>query len=213
MSSSTFIVFGKEWEVEEFLRSTTRYAVGTRGADGVHGGSSWRLREQGVKVAEILVQFLQPARIDAGSGSFNGQSELRLSMLELTFKDLTGAGDGVSLAVEKAFDAQGHFDVAAAVETLAGAAFVRFELREFALPEAEDVGGNVAEFGDFADAKVELVRNVGSGGWGGFADWLMLRHARKLREPPFGGGGLWSGCCQYRPLAMARFVIFPGWDC
>ena len=134
-------------------------------------------------------------------------------MFELTFEDLASAGDGVALVVEEALDAQGHFDVAAAVETLAGAAFVRLELWEFALPETEDVGRDVAEFGDLADAEVELVRDVGPGGWGGFADWLVLRHARSSEDRLSGGGGLWSGCCQYRPLAMARFVIFPGWDC
>ena len=105
-------------------------------------------------------------------------------MFELTFEDLAGAGDGVSLVVEKALDSQGHFNVAAAVEALAGAAFVRLELRKLALPEAENVGRDVAEPGDFADAEVELVRDVGPGGWGGFADWLVLRHARKLRRPP-----------------------------
>jgi hypothetical protein len=166
-----------------------------------------------VEVAELLVQFLELARVGARGGAFDGQGQLGLSMFELTFEDLTGAGDGVSLVIEEALDAQGHFDVAAAVETLSGAPFVRLELRELALPEAEDVGRNVAELGDFTDAEVELVRDVGPGGWGGFADWLVLRYARKLRGPPTGGGGLWSGCCQYRPLPMAWFVIFPGWDC
>ena len=150
----------------------------------MNGGARWRLGEQGVQVAEILVQFLELARVDTGAWAFDGQGQLRLSMFELTFEDLTGAGDGVALVVEETLDTEGHFDVAAAVETLAGAAFVRFELRKLALPEAEDVGGNVAELGDFADAEVELVRDVGPGGWGGFADWLVLRHARKLRRPP-----------------------------
>ena len=154
----------------------------------MNGGARWRLGEQGVQVAEILVQFLELARIDAGAWAFDGQGQLRLSMFELTFEDLTGARDGVALVVEEALDAQGHFDVAAAVEALAGAAFVRLELRKFALPEAENVGRDVAELGDFADAEVELVRDVGPGGWGGFADWLVLRHARKLRRPPFRRG-------------------------
>src|ERR1700733_15842134 len=106
-------------------------------------------------------------------------------MFELTFEDLTGARDGVALVVEEALDSQGHFNVAAAVEALAGAAFVRLELREFALPEAENVGRDVAELGDFADAEVELVRDVGPGGWGGFADWLGARPAREPRRHPF----------------------------
>ena len=81
-------------------------------------------------------------------------------LLLLGFEDLPGARDGVALVVEERFDAQRHFDIAFAIETLSGAAFVRFELRELALPEAQDVGGNVAEFGDFADAEVEFVRDV-----------------------------------------------------
>jgi hypothetical protein len=147
----------------------------------VNGGTSWRLGKQGVEVAEILVQFLEPARVDGRSSAFDGQGQLGLAMFEFTFEDLTSTGDGVSLVVEQAFDAQGHFDVAATVEALAGAAFVRLELRELALPETEDVGGDVAEFGNLADAEVELVRDVGPGGWGGFADWLVLRHARAPR--------------------------------
>jgi hypothetical protein len=81
-------------------------------------------------------------------------------MFELALENLAGSGDGVSLVVEEALDAQSHFDVAAAVETLAGATFVRFELRELTLPETENVGGDVAEFSDLADAEVELVRDV-----------------------------------------------------
>jgi hypothetical protein len=108
-------------------------------------------------------------------------------MFELTFEDLAGSGDGVALVVEEALDAEGHFDVAATVETLAGAAFVGLELRELALPETEDVGGNVAELGDFADAEVELIRDVRPGRWGGFADWLVLRHARSSEDRLSGG--------------------------
>ena len=93
-------------------------------------------------------------------------------------ENLPRAGNGVALVIEKAFDAQSHFHIATAVQTLPGAALVRFELRKLALPETQDVGGNIAEPGDFADAEVELVRDVGPGGWGSFADWLMLCHAR-----------------------------------
>jgi hypothetical protein len=55
---------------------------------------------------------------------------------------------------------------------------VGFELGKLALPEAKDVGGDVAELGYFAYAEVELVRDVGPGGGMGFADWLVLRHAQ-----------------------------------
>ena len=74
-------------------------------------------------------------------------------------EDLAGAGDGVALVVEQALDAERHLDVALAVETLAGAAFVGLELRELGLPEAQDVGGDVAELGYVPDAEVELVRD------------------------------------------------------
>ena len=90
----------------------------------------------------------------------HGESELRIFLFQFGFEDLPGAGDGVALVVEEGLDAQGHFDVAAAIEALACAAFVGLKLREFALPEAQDVGWNFAEPGDFADAEVELVRDV-----------------------------------------------------
>ena len=60
-------------------------------------------------------------------------------------EDLAGAGDGVALIVEQALDAEGHFYVTLAVESLTGAAFVGLQLGEFGLPETQDVGGNVAE--------------------------------------------------------------------
>ena len=90
---------------------------------------------------------------------------------------------------------KGGLYVAATVEALAGAAFVGLELRELTLPKAQNVGGDVAELGDFSDAEVELVRDVGPGCRVGSADWLMLRHAKSpVRR---GGGvayrfGLWS---------------------
>ena len=88
-------------------------------------------------------------------------------------EDLAGAGDGVALVVEQALDAEGHFDVALAVEALAGAAFVGLELGELGLPEAEDVGGDVAELGYIADTEVELVRDDGGLGGNDFTNWMM----------------------------------------
>ena len=138
-------------------------------------------------------------RIGAGLGGVDGEGELRLTLLELTFEDLSGAGDGVTLVVEKALDPHGHFDVAAAVETLAGAAFMRLELWELALPEAKDVGRNVAELSYFADPEVELVRDVWSRGRGGFADWLMLRHARNSVTALLAVGRRDPASGKYRP--------------
>jgi hypothetical protein len=137
---------------------------------------------------------------------------LRLPLFELALEDLSGAGDGVALVVKKTLDPHGHLDVAAAVETLAGAAFVWFELGKFALPEAEDVGRNVAELSYFADAEVKLVRDVRSRRRGGFADWLMLRHARN------------SVTALLAVVAVIRLQVsigqpsdtvcnFPGWSC
>jgi hypothetical protein len=86
---------------------------------------------------------------------------------------LAGAGDGVALVVEQALDAERHLDVALAVEALAGAAFVGLELRELGLPEAEDVGGDIAQLRYIANAEVELVRNDGWLGGNCFANWMM----------------------------------------
>ena len=99
-------------------------------------------------------------------------------MPEFGFEDLSGSRNGIALVVEKTLDAHGHLDIAAAIETLPRAALVGFELRKLALPEAEDVGGHIAKFGNFADAEVEFVRDVGPGGGGISADCLVLRHAR-----------------------------------
>jgi hypothetical protein len=113
-----------------------------------------------VEIAEIFLEFAKLTGIDVGGGVVDGEGELRFLLLQLRFEDLPRARDRVALAVEEAFDAQSHLDVATAVEALAGAALVGFELREFTLPEAQDVGWNVAESGDFADAEVEFVRDV-----------------------------------------------------
>ena len=134
--------------------------------------------EQRVEVAELFLELAHLLGVNCWGGAFDGEGELRLLLAEFPFDDLTGAGDGVALVVEEGLDVEGGFYVAAAIQTLAGAAFVGLELGELALPEAEDVGGNVAEFGDFSDAEVELVRDVGPGCGVGSADWLMLRHAK-----------------------------------
>ena len=146
--------------------------------DGMDGRTGGRLREESVKIAKVLLEFSKLARVGVRGCVVDGECELGFLVLELGFEDLACAGDCVALVVEEALDSQGHLDVATAIETLAGAAFVRLELGEFALPEAEDVGRNVAESSDFADTEVEFVRDVRPGWGSGFADWLMLRHAR-----------------------------------
>ena len=125
--------------------------------DGSAGGG---FGEQSVEVAKVFLKFAELACADARGGVVNGEGQLRLFLFQLSFEDLTRAGDGVALAVEKALDAERHLNVAATIETLAGAPFVGFELRELALPEAQDVGWDITEPGDFADAEVKFVRDV-----------------------------------------------------
>src|SRR5437879_4566935 len=72
---------------------------------------------------------------------------------------LARAGDGESFFVEKFLNAHEVFDVALSIEPLSLTAFLGAELREFCLPKTEDVGRKAAEFGDFSDAEVELVRD------------------------------------------------------
>ena len=102
----------------------------------MHGGACGCFGEQGVEIAKIFLQFAKLPRIHASGGAFDGESQLRLVMPEFAFEDLTGTGDGVALVVQEGFDAEGHLDVAAAVEALAGSAFVGVELGKFTLPEA-----------------------------------------------------------------------------
>jgi len=110
---------------------------------GTGGGG---FREQGMEVAKLFLEFAQLLAVSGRSGALDGKRKLRFLLAELALDDLAGAGDGVALVVEKGLDVEGGLYIAAAIETLAGAAFVRLELGKLALPEAEDVGGNVAEF-------------------------------------------------------------------
>lgn len=105
------------------------------------GGAGGRLREHRVEVAKIFLQFAELLGRSAGCGLVDIERELRLLVAKFGFEDLAGAGDGIALVIEERFDAEDHFDVAATIEALAGAAFVRLELGKFTLPEAKDVGG------------------------------------------------------------------------
>ena len=151
-----------------------------------------------MKIAKIFLEFAKRAGIDVG-GAVVDERELGFFLLQLGLEDLPRAGNGIALVVEEAFDAQSHFNIAAAIETLPGAPFVGFELRKLAFPEPQDIGWNIAELGDFTDAEVKLVRDVGPGCWGSFADWLMLCHARtpiplrRRRWPTL------RHVCKYRP--------------
>ena len=151
------------------------------------GGSGYgRFREQSVEVAKLFLKLAELLVVNRRRTVFDGEWKLRFLLAEFAFDNLSCSGDGIALVVKKGLDVKGSLYIAAAIEALASAAFVGLELRELALPETEDVGGNVAEFGDFSDAEVELVRDVGPGCGVGSADWLMLRHA-KVSGPPRGG--------------------------
>jgi hypothetical protein len=187
-------------------------AGGFERADGMNcsaGGDG--TGEHGEELAEVFLEFFE-LLVGGGDRTLgHGEGELRGVVLHLALDGLAGAGDGVALVVEEGFYAEGGFDVAAAVEALAGAAFVGFELGEFALPEAEDVGGNVAETGYFADAEVELVGYLRGCSRRTFANWLMLRHARR---PRLSGGTERSLNAdfteQYRPPVLAIGCIVGG---
>jgi len=164
--------------------------------------------EKGVEIAKIFLEFAKLAGIDAWGYVVDGEGELGLFLLQLGLENLPGAGDGVALVVEEALDAQSHFNIAAAVETLAGAALVGFELRKLALPEAQDIGWNVAELGDFTDTEVKLVRDVGPGWWGSFTDWLMLCHARNSDIAVPAAVPTLRHVCKYRPPKRRGLQFF-----
>ena len=89
---------------------------------------------------------------------------------------LAGSRDGIALVIQETLDAEGHLDVALTVEALAGSTFIGLELRELSFPEAEDVGGHIAELGYIANAEVELVRNDCWPGGDDLANWMMCGH-------------------------------------
>jgi hypothetical protein len=100
----------------------------------------------------------------------------------LCLDDGPRAWDGVSLIIEERLDVEHGLDIATAIEALTCAALMRLQLGKLALPEAQNIGRHIAEARDFADAKVKFVRNFRrTGWWGVFANWLVLRHAKKLQ--------------------------------
>ena len=87
---------------------------------------------------------------------------------------LPRAGNGESLLVQQLLDPQYAFDVLTAIHALAGAALHRLELGKFGFPEAQHVGWQLAQPGNFSNAEVEFFRNqyidrsglgFGSGSW------------------------------------------------
>lgn len=130
---------------------------------------------------QVTQLFLELAKLlgRAGARSIrDAERKLRFFVVKLGFKDLTRSGNCVPFVIKKALDAENHLHVAAAIEPLASTPFMGLESGELALPEAENIGGQIAELGDFTDTEVELVRDLGPGGRGRSANWLMLRHAK-----------------------------------
>ncbi len=160
-----------------------------------------------MEIAKILLEFAELAGVDVWVGVVD-EGELGFFLLQLGLEDLPRAGNGIALVIEEAFDAQSHFNIAAAIETLAGAALVGLELRKLALPEAQDIGWNVAELGDFTDTEVKLVRDVGPGCWGSFADWLMLYHARNSNTTVPAATPTLRHVCKYRPPKRRGLQFF-----
>jgi hypothetical protein len=99
-----------------------------------------------------------------GIGARSGTAmSLFAMMLDNLGERLTGSGDGVSLGVDEAFDFEEHFNVTAAVKTLAGSALVGLQLGKLRFPKAEDVSLEVKDARDIANFEVKAVRD----GWSG----------------------------------------------
>ena len=94
---------------------------------------------------------------EAGSG---GRRRFRCSgSAALLFKGLASTGEGVAFFVDKALDFKDQFDFATAIEALAGAAFVGFELGELRFPKAQDVGLKATDFRDIANLEIKAIRD------------------------------------------------------
>jgi hypothetical protein len=98
---------------------------------------------------------------------------------------LACACDGKTFFVKKFLDAQNAFYILVTVHPLPSAAFNRLELGKFRFPEAQNIGGQAAEAGDFAYAKVKFLWNHHIGGASGLGDGSGAQAHRgfwKLRQ-------------------------------
>ena len=75
----------------------------------------------------------------------------------LLFEDLPRAGQRIALAVDQLLDPQRQLDVMAAIEPLAGSAFVRLEKRKLRLPKTQNIRLHAANTGRIANFEVEAV--------------------------------------------------------
>jgi hypothetical protein len=107
---------------------------------------------------------------------------------------LACACDGKTFFVKKFLDAQNAFYILVTVHPLPSTAFNRLELGKFRFPEAQNIGGQAAEAGDFAYAKVKFLWNHHIGGAGGLGDgsgaqahrgfWKLRQSGKNRISPP-----------------------------
>ena len=140
------------------------------GGEGVRVGRGRLRGEQLVEVAEFEAEALEADFDLCGLGdgftaADGDELGLGFAAVFLAFlgEQLACSGEGVAFAMDKLLDAECEFDIAAAIETLAGAALGGAKLGEFLFPEAQDVGFDTAEASSLADAEVEFVGNDGDG--------------------------------------------------
>jgi hypothetical protein len=125
-----------------------------------------RLRFRGREHASDFAQFGACGADDGGSfvealAGFTGserEARLRIGAARMA-EGVTSAGQSVALAVDEALDLESHFDIAAAIEALACAAFAGLELRKLGFPEAKDVGFDFADASYVANFEIETVRD------------------------------------------------------
>jgi hypothetical protein len=130
-------------------------------------------------------------------GGRRGKRKGRLRLISFHFGSqmLARASNREAFLIEQLFDVQNVFDVLAAIHALSGAAFHRLELGEFCLPESQNVRGQVAKAGNFADAEIKFVGNQHVAG-------LHLRRS-------FGAGAhqhFKNGVCRGRRLKLPHRV-------
>ena len=86
---------------------------------------------------------------------------LRLRATVSAFKGLASTGQRVAFAMDESFDFERQLHFAAAIEALAGSAFVGLELGKLSFPETKDIGFYGADAGYVADLEVQTIRDGG----------------------------------------------------
>lgn len=99
-----------------------------------------------------------PAKF-AGGMCWEGQGRLIFRVHRFHPQLLARSRNGESFFVQQSLDANQRFYILAAVHALSGAAFDRLQLRELRFPETQNVRGQIAECGHFADPEIKLFRN------------------------------------------------------